>query len=87
MFIYDNSGQVSQPCEKQVKHISEVRKVTYITTFVNDDKRSSTTKTTQGYEIVKEISVDPTVALITTADIVGEKVVEREIIIKSKKKF
>ncbi len=75
MFRYDNSLGQSQPKEKQIKHVSQIRKVTYINPNP-DPKKKDKPIISEGWEIVKEIVVDPTVPLTMAADVVDQKTVE-----------
>lgn len=82
MFRYDNSNKVSEPREKPAKHISEIRKVTY----VNLNPKTKERIVTEGWEIAREIIADPAVPLSMTADIVGTKMVENLKVQKPKRK-
>lgn len=75
MFKYDNSNRQSKPKEKQIKHVAQVRKVTYINPN-KDPKKKDQPIISEGWEIVREIVTDPQVPLTMPADVVGSKTVE-----------
>lgn len=67
MFRYDDTGKLSQSGEKQQRVVVQTRKQTYVNPILDRrgkpvyDKKTKEplTKTTHGYEIVKEIVADP----------------------------
>lgn len=84
MFRYDNVNSSSAPKEKQVKHVCEVRKVTYYNR--HPDPKVKEPIVSEGWEIVKEIVVSPTIPLSMPAEVVGHKTVENMTVKKPKKK-
>jgi len=84
MFRYDNSGKQSAPKEKQVKHVCQVRKVTYYNNHPDPKKKEPIIS--EGWEIVREIVVDPSIPLTLTPDVVGVKTVEAPPLPKKRKK-